>query len=150
MKKLRFALLLGVVCAAALSVAVSAHGIRSYERELLEHELTRCYPEANLAERTGICAVVLHRLDDPRYPDNVGGVIQSLRAVGEFSSREKYDSSSLRLSRDAVSAALIGADPSGGAVSFRYTKPKLRGFGESDDTGYSHDSVVIGNTEFFK
>ena len=138
MKKLRFALLLGVVCAAALSVAVSAHGIRSYERELLEHELTRCYP------------VVLHRLDDPRYPDNVGGVIQSLRAVGEFSSREKYDSSSLRLSRDAVSAALIGADPSGGAVSFRYTKPKLRGFGESDDTGYSHGSVVIGNTEFFK
>ena len=70
MKKLRFALLLGVVCAAALSVAVSAHGIRSYERELLEHELTRCYPEANLAERTGICAVVLHRLDDPRYPDS--------------------------------------------------------------------------------
>ena len=65
MKKLRFALLLGVVCAAALSVAVSAHGIRSYERELLEHELTRCYPEANLAERTGICAVVLHRLYDP-------------------------------------------------------------------------------------
>lgn len=152
MKKLKAIIFLSIVFVCACSCAVSAAErdtvLRKCEREHLLRELTRCYPNAALAERCGICAVVLNRMKDPRYPDSFGGVLESLRLSGEFLSDKKYDETSLRLSRDALSMAMMGADPTNGATSFRYIEPVIHGFGDSVNQDTQNGILKIGNVEF--
>lgn len=154
MKKLKAIIFLSIVfvsiCSCAVSAAERDSVLRRCEREHLLHELTRCYPNATLAERCGICAVVLNRMKDPRYPDTFGGVIESLHLSGEFISENNYDDTSLRLSRDALSMVAMGADPTNGATSFRYIEPVMHGFGDSVKENTQNGILKIGNVEFSK
>lgn len=151
MKKHLLALISGIIAAAFLvPQAVSAEAaILPHERQYLEDELTRHYSDSSLAERVGICAVILNRIGEAGYPDTAAGVIESLRVTGEFSS--PYDGNpteeSIRLSHDAVAMALSGADPTGGALNFVKNEKKLRGFGSPPLKKSSR--LTLGEVEFW-
>lgn len=150
-KKHLLALISGITAAVLLvPQSVSAEVlILPHERQYLEDELTRYYSDASLAERVGICAVILNRIGEAGYPDTAAGAIESLRVTGEFSSpySGKPTEESLRLSHDAVAMALSGADPTGGALNFTKTEKKLRGFGSPPPK--KSDRLTLGEVEFW-
>lgn len=130
------------VCAG--DIAVLPH-----EVQFIEDELTRYYPDTSLAERVGICAVIFNRMENDGYPDTAAGAIESLRVAGEFSSpySGKPTEESIRLSHDAVSMAISGADPTGGALNFVKTEKKLRGFGTPP--AKKSGRLSLGEVEFW-
>ena len=152
MKKL-FIILTALLFLMPARVCAESVAILEHERQFIEDELTRYYSDVSLAERVGICAVILNRMGNEGYPDTAAGVVESLRIAGEFSSygndkpTAKPTADSIRLSHDAVAMALSGADPTGGALNFTKIEKKLRGFGSPpiEESG----RLVLGEVEFW-
>lgn len=146
-------LVLSVTLAVLLSTYALGCTVSDCERELIEYELTVCYPDISLAERVGICAVILNRMENESYPDTAVGVVESLRSQGEFIRVPYLLDSDLankayRMSCDALTQALDGADPTFGALSFRYEKPHLRDFGEKSEISLKTGELLIGDVIF--
>lgn len=146
--------ILSFAMAVLFSVCVFGCEISECERELIEYELTVCYPDITFVERVGICAVILNRMKNESYPDTAVGVVESLRSQVEFIPIKYSDSSkadkAYRMSRDALRQALDGADPTFGAISFRYEKPHLRDFGEKAEISLKPGELVLGSIIFSK
>lgn len=162
-------------CLAAVWMLVEgpAAGARSpwgpADRDYLVRAMAANYGEETYAAQVGIAAVVLRRMGTAGYPDSAAGVIEGLRAEGEFT---KYpacsrvgedspdDSRTLRIASDAVRDALRGADPAEGFLSFRTVRPR-RGFDLRFDDAREDESarqtlislseceVIIGNAGFW-
>lgn len=145
-------LILSVTLAVLLSTYALGCTVSDCERELIEYELTVCYPDISLAERVGICAVILNRMKNESYPDTAVGVVESLRSQGKLIMVSYLDSDladkAYRMSCDALTQALDGADPTFGALSFRYEKPHLRDFGEKSEISLKTGELLIGDVIF--
>lgn len=99
--------------------------------------------DQSYAAYVGIAAVILNRTADARYPDTAAGVIgagELLPLPGEAVISERE----YRVVYDACAAAYMGADPTGGALSFSV---------EYDGEGSEYPGlpdVVIGGTAFWR
>jgi len=95
----------------------SAAALTPKDREYLIRALSSCYPDVGFGGRVGICAVVLNRMADDRFPDTAASVIAHF-GDGCFSTGGDPDEKVLRLTADALDMVLSGADPTGGALYF--------------------------------
>ena len=96
--------------------------ISEAEVDYLARAIAVSYPEVSFGGRVAIAAVVLNRMGAVGFPDSAGGAVMSLASEWEFSGVYKVagevGEKLLRLSSDAVEAAINGADPTGGALFF--------------------------------
>ncbi len=126
MRKILCFIILFTITVAMCSVGISAAEVSQVEKEYLTRAIAVSYPEISFGGRVAIGAVVLNRVAADGYPDSVGGAVMSLAAEGEFaeiwSTAAKIDGELLRITADAVNAAVSGADPTGGAVRFERIK----------------------------
>ena len=101
------------------TLAVPAHAaeLTERDREFLITAVASSYPEVGFGGRVGICSVILSRMDDDRFPDTAASVTANF-GDGCFTESHAPDEKTLRLTRDALEAALMGADPTGGALYF--------------------------------
>lgn len=124
-----------------LSTAASASEqvrISEAEKEYLARAIAVSYPEISYGGRVAVAAAVLNRMKSAGYPDSAGGAVMSFAAEGEFEGAGKtaarIGEDVLRLSRDAVEAAVSGADPTDGAVCFERVRGKRKADLKFDDT----------------
>ena len=104
-----------------LTSSVSAAELSPHDREFLIRAVALAYPDVGFAGRVGICSVVLARMEDDRFPDTAAEVIVSF-GDGCFPQNtaavRNPDEKIMRLTADALDAALSGADPACGALYF--------------------------------
>ncbi|MBE6626373.1 MAG: cell wall hydrolase [Ruminococcaceae bacterium] len=109
-------------CAAVVSAGGEMVRISEAEINYLSRAIAVSYPKISYGGRVAIAAVVLNRMETVGFPDSACGAVMSLVSEGEFSAvyevAGKIDSKTVRLSSDAVEAAISGADPTGGALYF--------------------------------
>ena len=97
--------------------AVSAAELSPRDREYLIHAVASSYPDVGFGGRVGICAVVLRRIEDDRFPDTAAEVIMYF-GDGCFGDHHTPDEKVLRLTRDALDMVFQGADPTVNALYF--------------------------------
>ncbi|MBE6597866.1 MAG: cell wall hydrolase [Ruminococcaceae bacterium] len=73
---------------------------------------------ASYAARVGIIATVLNRLSDPRFPDSVTEIISSDNTFSKIAPAANIPSRDLEVTKSALDAALMGFDPTDGALYF--------------------------------
>jgi len=137
--------IVGPATAAALGLKLSqssASGTSGSDLELLARLI---HGEARGESYTGkvaVAAVVLNRVESPRFPNTLSGVIYQKHAFTAVSDGQIHltpDESAYRAARDALN----GWDPTGGALYY-YNPAKT-----TDDWIYSRTVVaVIGNHRF--
>ena len=96
------------------------------DMDYLVRAVAASYPDADIAELTGIAAVVYNRCSAEGFPNTAAGVVSSFGG-GEFLAPvvfrdgEKLDKTlkkQLRIAYDACRFAKNGADPTGGSLNF--------------------------------
>ena len=112
---------------AALAIpAIPAQAIRERtldgrEKALLIRAIASSYPEAEYAAQVGMAAAALNRMD--RCGIGLADAAEALAAEGAFPAWDQLageiGEKEIRIAENAVEAALAGADPTGGAVTFR-------------------------------
>lgn len=68
--------------------------------------------------RVGMIATVLNRLEDLRFPNSVPQIIMSDKTFSNTASAEKISDYDMALTYAALDAALLGFDPTNGALYF--------------------------------
>ena len=130
-------LMIFLTCATGVSAEEMAR-ISEAEKEYLARSIAVCYPDLSYGGRVSVAAVVLNRMGCEVFPDSSSGAVMSLAAEGEFTSLDRVaaevNQKLLRLSSDAVEAAINGADPTGGALFF-----------ESVDSGKWHGDLLFND-----
>lgn len=106
-----------ILLSAVLAVPAHAAALTDADRDFLVHAVASSYPDAGFGGRVGICSVILSRMDDDRFPDTAASVTASF-GDGCFTDAHTPDEKTLRLTSDALDLALMGADPTGGALYF--------------------------------
>ncbi len=98
----------------------AAYLIRAVAEECAAHDVS-------YAARVGIAAVVLNRIEDSRYPDTAAAVLSTWESplFAAAPSPDIADPHEYRLTEDACTTALAGADPTGGALHFEFLDPTL-------------------------
>ncbi len=109
--------MLAFVLLCTYSQAVSAAELSPRDRAYLIRAAASSYPDVGFGGRVGICAVILNRMDDDRFPDTAADVVAYF-GDGCFASFAEPDAKSRRLTEDALDMALSGADPTDGALYF--------------------------------
>ncbi len=96
------------------------------------------------AARVGIAAVILNRVEDPRYPDTAAAVLSTWESplFSVTPSPATPDTREYHLTEDACTTALTGADPTGGALHFEFLDPTY-----VNDSPYH--TLVIDNIAFW-
>ena len=95
------------------------HVISDSDIEFLARAVEKTAPEASYVARLAFCAMIVNRRDDPRFPSDLRAVVYQR---GEFDCAWAPDletCSPSRLSRLAARDALLGFDPSGGALYYK-------------------------------
>jgi hypothetical protein len=93
---------------------------------------------ASYAARVGIIATVLNRLEDPRFPASVPLIIISDRTFPDTASAEEIPQWDRLLTQAALEAALMGFDPTNGALYFSTPTEKVNRFSVTCEMeGYS-------------
>jgi len=99
------------------AVPVSGAELSPADREYLIRAVSSSYPDVGFGGRVGICAVILRRMEDDRFPDTAAEVTAYF-GDGCFPVFAEPDEKVRRLTEDALQLALDGADPTGGALYF--------------------------------
>ncbi len=97
----------------------SEYAISDSDIEFLARAVEKTAPEASYVARLAFCAMIVNRRDDPRFPSDLRAVVYQR---GEFDCARAPDletCSPSRLSRLAARDALLGFDPSGGALYYK-------------------------------
>ncbi len=93
---------------------------------------------ASYAARVGIIATILNRLKDPRFPNSVPLIIVSDRTFPDTASAGKIPEEDMALTRAALEAALLGFDPTNGALYFSTPTERINPFSVTCEMeGYS-------------
>ena len=100
-----------------LSVRVSAETFS--DEEIIIRAVASSYPEASLGAKTAICSVIRNRIASDGFGDCAAEVIRAENS-GFDAARLccAVDAKNARITRDACTAAMKGADPTGGALYF--------------------------------
>ncbi len=151
MRKILFFIISLTVIVVNFSFGVSAAELNEAEVEYLSRVIAASYPEISFGGRVAVAAVVLNRMDTVGYPDTVGGAVMSIVAEGELrgiaSSAGKLDEKLIRITKDAIYAAVSGADPSGGAICLETVKNEGEADLRFDDS--TEDKAARDNRNYF-
>lgn len=118
------------------SVTVSAQTLE-VEREYLARAIAESYEAVSFGGKVSISAVAVN-LKEAGLADSLAGSVAILASEGEFEDlgkgKGKIDEEMYRICRDAVDAAVAGADPTGGATNFRRLAGKVKADLRFDDS----------------
>ena len=125
--KLRVFLFSLMVILASVRVDAAAVTVSKPDRDYLIRTVASSYPDVSFAARVAITSVITNRIASPDYPDTAAGCIASLGDLFDFPPQSKPASDALRMTDDALSISLSGADPTGGCTGFICHKRALAG-----------------------
>ena len=119
------------VFSSMLSIGVSAQQYHIDEdffekREFIAKIAEMIAPDSSYAARLGVCAVIVNRMTDSRFPSDVYSVVYHSQQFREAQGRELDSVSASELSEIAARDALLGFDITGGAVYFKRGYPSER------------------------
>ena len=98
---------------------VRLHAASTAEDELIVRAVATSYPRVDMGARVALCAVILNRLENGAFGENVAGVIMSLDSGFDPDKLcERIDDKLYRITWDACKAARAGSDPTGGLLYF--------------------------------
>ena len=122
MRKILLCIIISVMCMNALMPVCSAEDISlsEAEKDMICRFTDAAVGDAPLAAKLGIVNVVLNRLADSDFPDTVTEVIflGGFECVEDGRFEKAYLSPLSVSAKDALDLALMGRDPTGGAVYF--------------------------------
>ena len=128
-----FALL--VFCITYLACGVQA---ANPEEEYLAKAIATSYGELSYGGKIGVAAVVVN-IKKSGTAESLPSAVSALAAEGEFRGlwkiAGKVDEELYRICKDAVAAAINGADPTGGAMNFKRLGKKAKADLRFDDSG---------------
>lgn len=134
MKKIRrmitlfLTLSLFIYCAAA-PVSAQEYNIDEdffEKREFISKIVELIAPDSSYAARLGVCAVIVNRMRDSRFPSDVYSVVYHSEQFCEAQGKELCDVTASELSDIAARDALLGFDITCGAVYFKKGYPAER------------------------
>ena len=96
------------------------------KREFISKIVELIAPDTSYAARLGVCAVIVNRTLDPRFPSDVYSVVYHSEQFCEAQGRELCDVTASELSEIAARDALLGFDITCGAVYFKKGYPAER------------------------
>lgn len=95
-------------------------------RDIIARVADTTAPGSSYVARLGICAVVVNRVRDPRFPSDIYSVVFERGEFDSVGRADFFDFSVSELSMRAARDALLGFDVTRGAVYFRRGYPAER------------------------
>ena len=115
-----FAIMLSITSASYVCAAI----LSPEDAEFLVRSVAAEYGDMPYAARVGVVAVIMNRVESEEYPGSATGVIVTYRnADGSLRFNKKSLQASdraLRMTQDAYTAVMSGADVTDGALNFEF------------------------------
>lgn len=135
MRKILIIILVAVMCLVC-GVAANAQ-VCPAEADYLARAIAASYGDLSFGGKVGIAAVALN-MKEAGLAETLPGAVAALSAEGEFPGVGKLageiDEELYRICKDAVEAAINGADPTGGALYFHSFNERVWADLRFDDT----------------
>jgi hypothetical protein len=123
-KQFFFAFCCAILISVVSSSVVHADALTPEDADFLIRSVSAEYSEISYAARVGVVSVIMNRVESEEYPGSATGVIVTYRnADGSLRFNKKSLQASdraLRMTQDAYTAVMSGADVTDGALNFEF------------------------------